>query len=293
MIYTAMIAEWHDPETKAAVAKIKRPPARFIGGKHGARVALAQALEACGGGFDLALDPFGGSGMVSRAIADSGMADTVVYGDFDGYCRRIAYMNSSAAAAHHEDVLMAMGGVGRDQRIPDHIVTWLAEYFQDATQAELDVWLPYLSFAGKDSAVRDIASVGRYNRVPAKWPDASGWLDGLQVVTDTTAADLLAAYTPFSLRTLVVLDPPYPGAHGASYRDSTWSIADYEAMINNLLLNGVDTILAFGDNRSGVESMMSVIPGNKVKCIKFNIRTNGTAMGSRDAAYVIRGRCAA
>ena len=64
-------------------------------------------------------------------------------------------------------------------------------------------------------------------------------------------------------------------------------------MINNLLLNGVDTILAFGDNRSGVESMMSVIPGNKVKCIKFNIRTNGTAIGSRDAAYVIRGRCAA
>lgn len=290
MINIELIADWHEPEIKIETPKLRRPPARFIGGKYGAKGALADALAACGGGFEIALDPFGGSGMVSRAIKDAGMAELVVYGDFDGYTDRVHYIQSADAATDHQHVREMLAGVGRDQRIPDDITKRIAAYFDGAAPAVLDTWLPYISFAGKDSSVQDIAAIGRYNRVPAKWPNASGWLDGLTVIRGVDARELIKVHAPFQRRTLVVLDPPYPGTHGASYHDASWSIADYVAIINYLLANGVDTILAFGDDRSGVESMMSAIPDGKKKCIGFDIRTNGTAVGSRDAAYIIRGR---
>lgn len=289
MINIKLVADWWDSEVKTATPNLRRPPARFIGGKYGAKGALAEALVACGSGFDIALDPFGGSGMVSRAIKDAGMANHVVYGDFDGYARRVRYMQSPAAMEHHGHVRGLLRGIGRDKRIPDDITKSIATYFHDAPGDVLDVWLPYLSFAGKDSAVRDIASIGRYNRVPAKWPNATGWLDGLQTIHGTDARDIIKAFAPFQQRTLVVLDPPYPGTHGASYRDASWSISDYEAMINDLLAQGVDTILVFGDDRSGVMAMMNDVPASKMKRIEFDIKTNGTAVGSLDAAYVIRG----
>ena len=289
MINVDLIADWKASEIKVAAPTLRRPPARFIGGKYGARSALAEALVACGGGFDLAIDPFGGSGMVSRAIKDAGMANHVVYGDFDGYSRRVRYIQSATATEHHQHVRGLLHGVEQDKRIPDDITKSIAAYFDGAPDEVLDVWLPYLSFAGKDSSVRNIEAVGRYNRVPAKLPNAIGWLDGLHVIDGTDAREIVKAFAPFNRRTLVVLDPPYPGTHGASYRDASWSISDYAGMINSLLTQGVDTILAFGDDRSGVMAMMNSIPADKVKRIEFGIKTNGTAVGSLDAAYVIRG----
>lgn len=290
MIDEKLIDEWREPETTAAIAKLRRPPARFIGGKYGAKGALLEALSACGGGFDLAIDPFGGSGLVSRVIKDSGMAKRVIYGDFDDYSARVRYIHSPEAVARHRWVVDALSGVGRDQAIPDEVMRRIAAGFDGAPEPELDVWLPYLSFAGKDSSVRDLLAVRRYNRVPVKWPRADGWLDDLEVVLHVDARQILESFKPFPGRTLVVLDPPYPGTHGASYRDSTWTIGDYVDMINSTLRSGADTILLFGDDRSGVEAMMATVPANKVKRIEFAIRTNGTATGSLDSAYIIRRR---
>lgn len=293
MINIDLIADWRGPEIKANITKIRRPPARFIGGKYGARGALACALMECGGGFDIALDPFGGSGMVSRAIKDAKIAKHVVYGDFDGYTDRILYMLSDDAAVHYQYVLGLLHEVGPDKRIPDDITKSIAAYFDGVSSEVLDVWLPYLSFSGRDSSVRRIEAIGRYNCVPAKWPNARGWLDGLQVVTKTDAKTLIKTFTPTKQRALVVLDPPYPGALGTGYRDASWSISDYEDIINTTLENGVDTVLAFGGDRSGVESMMSVIPAGKVKRIEYKVRTNGLSIGSQDSAYIIRGYRAA
>lgn len=293
MINIDLIADWREPEVKINITKFRRPPARFIGGKYGARGVMSDIFAVCGGGFDIALDPFGGSGMVSRAIKDANMANHVVYGDFDGYGDRIRYMQSADAMVHHQYILGLLREVGRDERIPDDIVKSLALYFDGAADNVFATWIPYLSFSGSDLSIRDITAIGRYNRVPVKWPDASGWLDGLQVVTKTDAMSLIKMFTPTKQRTLVVLDPPYPGALGSSYRDASWSIADYEDIINTTLENGVDTIIAFGDDRSGVKSMMSVIPAGKVKHIEYRIKTNGTASGSLDSAYIIRGHRAA
>lgn len=293
MIDIVLIADWREPEIEINITKIRRPPARFVGGKYGARGIIFDILAACGGGFDIALDPFGGSGMLSRAIKDSNMANHVVYGDFDDYADRIRYMQSADAVVHHQYVLGLLREVGRDERIPNDIVKSLALYFEGAADNVLTTWIPYLSFSGTNLSNHDITSIGRYNRVPRKWPDAKGWLDGLQVVTGTDARTLIKMFTPTKQRTLVVLDPPYPGTLGSSYRDASWSIHDYEDIINTTLKNGVDTIVAFGDDRSGVESMMSVIPAGKVKRIEYRIRTNGAASGSLDSAYIIRGYRAA
>lgn len=289
MINIDLIADWREPEIEINIPKLRRPPARFIGGKYGARNVMFDILAACGGGFDIALDPFGGSGMLSRAIRDANMANHVVYGDFDGYADRIQYMQSEDAVVHHQYVLRLLREVGRDERIPEDIVKSLALYFEGGADNVLATWMPYLSFSGSNLSNHDITSIGRYNRVPRKWPDAKGWLDGLQVIARTDARTLIKMFTPTKQRTLVVLDPPYPGALGTGYRDASWSVSDYEGIINTTLENGVDTIVAFGDDRSGVESMMSVIPAGKVKRIKYRIRTNGLASGSLDSAYIIRG----
>lgn len=288
MIRKDLISDWRDPATTVTVAKIRRHPVRFIGGKYGARGALAKAFEACGGGFNLAIDPFGGSGLLSRAIKDSGMATRVVYGDFDDYASRVLYVMSPEGIDRHRRIKSMLSDVPYEKPIPKEITERIAKDFEGATEVELDVWLPYLSFAGREAAVRDITKLKRYNCVPAKWPGATGWLDGLEIVTRTDARDLLESLAPFPVRTLVVLDPPYPGALGATYRSQQWTIDDYTNVINSLMINKVDTILLFGDDRSGVEAMMSTVHDSKVKRIAFKLQASHNAIGSTDSAYIIR-----
>ena len=283
-----LISQWRDPEVQIKVSRFAKPPARFIGGKRWARTVLADVLSSCGGGFEIAIDPFGGSGMISRAIKDSGMARRVVYGDFDGYADRVRYIQSPEGAARHKRVRSILENIKEKQAIPANLMPQIAAEFKHATNAELDVWLPYLSFSGRESAVRDLTALKRYNCTTINWPNANGWLDGLEIVSHTDARQIIASYLPFPQRTLVVLDPPYPGTHGASYRDSSWAIGNYVDIINTLLANGVDTIIAFGDNRSGVENMMTAVPSSKVKRFQFGIKTNGNSNGSTDSAYIIR-----
>lgn len=283
-----LISLWRDPEVQVKVSRFAKPPARFIGGKRWARTVLADVLSACGGGFELAIDPFGGSGMLSRAIKDSGMARRVVYGDFDGYADRVRYMQSPEGAARHRRVRSILEGIKEKQAIPYNIMSQIAAEFEHATDAEIDVWLPYLSFSGRESAVRDLMALKRYNCTTINWTNANGWLDGLEIVSRTDARQIIASYNPMPQRTLVVLDPPYPGTHGASYRDASWTISDYVDIINTILTSGADTILLFGDDRSGVENMMMTIPGSKVKRFPFGMKTNGNSNGSTDSAYIIR-----
>ena len=293
MINEKLIAEWREPVHIEPVTKIRRHPVRFIGGKYGARRALAEALTHCGGGFDLAVDPFGGSGLVSRAIKDSGMAKRVVYGDFDDYAARVRYIMSNEGRERHRRIRSMLSGIPYEKPIQQSITEQIAKEIEGwgASEVELDVWLPYLSFAGREAAVRNITRLKRYNCVPVKWPDATGWLDGLEIVSRTDARDLLDSLKPFPAKTLVVLDPPYPGSLGATYKSDKWTITDYINMINSLLIDGVDTILLFGDDRSGVKAMMDAVPPSKVKRIAFSLKTSHNAFGSIDSAYIIRTRC--
>lgn len=265
---------------------IHKPPARFIGGKSGS-AAISTAIDAVGIGYDLALDLFGDGGTLSRAVKDRGTATRVVYGDYDNYSARVQYMQSGAFALDYATVRDLLQGVPRDSRIPASTVELVATALPLWRDEVAAVWLPYLSFTGKDSAVRDLCSIGRYNRVPSRMPNAAGWLDGLEVVTGVDARELAMRYLPTRERTLVIVDPPYPGTHGASHVDSSWSLADYERLLFDLAGYGADTLLCFGDDRSGVRAMMQRI-APQAQVIEFGIRTNGTAVGSTDAAYIIR-----
>lgn len=221
-----------DNKTKT---RFKQAPLPFIGQKRMFLTYVEDILNehvANEGEGWIILDVFGGSGLLAHTAKRLKPQARVIYNDFDGYTKRLSHIHDTNHL--RRQLLDIAGNAPRNKRFePDkklQIVQAIQAFEGDVDLGTVASWL---LFSGQQvGSLDDLFSRSLWNGIrQTDYPDAEGYLDGLEVVSESFHTLLPRFKTQDKV--LLLLDPPYLCTRQDSYKQATYfDLIDFLRLIN-------------------------------------------------------------
>lgn len=173
------------------------------------------------------VDLFGGSGLLSHTVKSIYPDAKVVYNDFDNYRERL--LNIVKTNALIGDIRQYLTDVPKDKKVPENIKKMiLARVAQEESQTG---YVDYITLSSSILfSMKYVLSLEQleketfYNCVRQSAYDATGYLDGLEVVSKCYK-ELFKEYKDL-LNVVFMVDPPYLSTEAGTYK-SYWKLKDY------------------------------------------------------------------
>jgi site-specific DNA-adenine methylase len=210
---------------------------------------------------DIVVDLFGGSGLLSHLAKRASPSSRVIYNDYDNYCKRLKHIPQT------NELLRYLRELLSDYPIDTRITGTLREKILQKLAAEnakgyVDwITISTLLLFSMHYAVNyeEITKDTLYNKIKLFDYDASGYLDGLEIVR-TDYRNLVKQYRDIP-RTLFLVDPPYLSTDVKTYNSvEYWTINDYLDVLTNL--SGLNFIY-FTSNKSQIVELCQWIDNNE------------------------------
>lgn len=196
------------------------------------------------------VDLFGGSGLVSHTIKRARPDARVVYNDFDHYTERLANIG------HTNALLEALRPILRDVPYKARITGKAREeLLAEVKRWDVDGFVDYVTLSSNIlftmnyvGSYDELSKDSLYNRIRQDGYDASGYLEGVEVVS----MDYRKLFEQFKdvPGVVFVLDPPYLSTDCGTYNSGEyWRLSDYLDVLTCL----VDTkYVYFSSSRSTI-----------------------------------------
>lgn len=173
------------------------------------------------------IDLFGGSGLLSHTVKAHYPNARVVYNDFDNYRERL--LNIAKTNALIGDIRECLTVVPKDKKVPENVKKRiLARVAQEQSQTG---YVDYITLSSSILfSMKYVLSFEQleketfYNCVRQSGYDASGYLDGLEVVSQCYK-ELFKEYKDLP-NVVFLVDPPYLSTETGTYK-SYWKLRDY------------------------------------------------------------------
>lgn len=206
------------------------------------------------------VDLFGGSGLLSHITKRQRPDATVVYNDYDNYCRRLEYIsrtNNMIDRLH--DILV---DVPRLKIIPkpikERILDMMAKEEAETGFVDYITLSTSLLFSMKYATTLDeMRKHTMYNRIKHSGYDAEGYLDGLEI----ESCDYRQLFDKYKDRDDVIflVDPPYLSTDVGTY-NMYWKLSDYLDVLNVLIGH---RYVYFTSNKSSIIELCDWLGKNK------------------------------
>ena len=210
-----------------------RAPLPFLGSKNHFVKQYRELLKHATG-IDTVVDLFGGSGILSRIAKDVLPNARVVYNDFDNYCARLEMIPTTNAIV--ERLRSVVDGVKYQGRIPPQMEE---ECLRVIGEYERSGRVDYITLSGRllfsphrKTSYEEFKREGFYNTLGKTQYDASGYLDGLEVV-HKDFRELIKIFGQFK-NVLYIADPPYTQTQYWHYDGDSWNERDDAYLIRAL-----------------------------------------------------------
>lgn len=210
-----------------------RAPLPFLGSKNHFVKQYRELLKHATG-IDTVVDLFGGSGILSRIAKDVLPNARVVYNDFDNYCARLEMIQTTNAII--ERLRGVVDGVKINRRIPPKIeeecMRVIGEYDREGRVDYITLSGSLLFSPRHKTSYEEFKREGLYNVLARTKYDASGYLDGLEVV-HKDFRELVNCFGQFK-NVLFIADPPYTQTQYWHYAGTSWNERDDAELIRVL-----------------------------------------------------------
>lgn len=196
------------------------------------------------------VDLFGGSGLLSHTVKFVHPDAKVVYNDFDGFSRRLeAIPETNRLLARFRKML---AGYPRNGTITGPERDEVIDLLKDADRRGYVDWITLsssLKFSMKYGVcLDDFINDRLYNKIRMSDYDATGYLDGVEIVRNDYR-ELFKQYKDVE-RVVFLVDPPYLSTDTATYMsDGYWKLKDYLDVLQ--VLHGRDYFY-FTSNKSQI-----------------------------------------
>jgi hypothetical protein len=267
-------------------------PLPFQGQKRNFLRHFAEAVEAFPDATTF-VDLFGGSGLLAHTVKRLRPDARVVYNDFDDFRKRLENIpRTNALLARFREI---GGRYPRGCRLPIEAKQQLLDIVLAEEQAG---FVDYITISGSllfsmsyATSYNELCKDVFYNRIRSADFDASGYLDGLEIVGD----DYKVLFERFKDEpgVVFVVDPPYLSTDVGTYK-GYWKLADYLDV--TLLLKGTNYIY-FTSEKSHVVDLCNWIQKNRLTVSPFAgaqmrelNRVLNYQAGYRDMMYFRRGK---
>ena len=225
-----------------------RAPLPFLGSKNHFVKQYRELLKHATG-IDTVVDLFGGSGILSRIAKDVLPNARVVYNDFDNYCARLEMIPTTNAIIG--ELRPLVDGMKLKWRIPPRIkeecLRVIGEYEREGRVDYITISASLLFGTHYALSYEEFKRECFYNKLGKTQYDASGYLDGLDVVRKDFRE--LIKYFGQSKNVLFVADPPYSKTIYRHYEGNAWDERDDADLIR--ALHGRKYIF-FTSNKTGI-----------------------------------------
>lgn len=234
-------------------------PLPFVGQK---RMFAKEYIKVLGEieGAKVFVDLFGGSGLLSHITKRQRPDATVVYNDYDNYCRRLEYIsrtNNMIDRLH--DILV---DVPRLKIIPkpikERVLDMMAKEEAETGFVDYITLSTSLLFSMKYATTLDeMRKHTMYNRIKHSGYDAEGYLDGLEI----ESCDYRQLFDKYKDRDDVIflVDPPYLSTDVGTY-NMYWKLSDYLDVLNVLIGH---RYVYFTSNKSSIIELCDWLGKNK------------------------------
>lgn len=229
------------------------------------------------------VDLFGGSGLLSHITKHQRPEATVIYNDYDGYCRRLLAIPQTNALL--SDLRTIVKDIPRHKPITgyarERILERIIREEQERGYVDFITISSSLLFSMKYQLdVEGMRKEMLYNKIrTTDYPICSDYLDGLTV----TSCDYKELYEQYKDVPDVVflVDPPYLSTEVGTYK-MYWRLSDYLDVLT--VLNG-HSFVYFTSNKSAIVELCQWMGRNRALgdpfegCVKseFNAHMNYTA----------------
>lgn len=211
------------------------------------------------------VDLFGGSGLLSHVAKREKPAAKVVYNDYDNYRLRIANIpRTNALLARIRELTKE---IPADKAMPHDVKARILEL---VAEEECTGFVDYITLSASvlfsmkyANNLAELSKETFYNRVKEHSYDATGYLDGLTVVSK----DYRKLFDEYSDMpgVLFLVDPPYLSTDVKTYTMS-WKLADYLDVLT--ILQGHDFVY-FTSNKSQIIELCDWIGQQRLNCNPF------------------------
>jgi hypothetical protein len=194
------------------------------------------------------VDLFGGSGLLSHTVKSIYPNAKVIYNDYDNYRDRLKNIDKTNQLI--SDLRILLKNYPKDQRIIGDIRDQVMDRIQ------LDELAGYVDYITLSSSIlfsmkyvlsfESLQKETLYNTVRQSSYDATGYLDGLEVVSQCYK-ELFTKYKDLS-NVVFMVDPPYLSTEAGTYK-SFWKLRDYLDVLE--VLNGTKYFY-FTSNKSSI-----------------------------------------
>lgn len=172
------------------------------------------------------VDLFGGSGLLSRTVKDKYPTATVVYNDYDHYRQRINAIDATNALL--ADIRTIVADFPKDKRLPEECKLKVLAFVK---RAETAGFVDYITLSANllfsMKYVTNFAALQKetfYNVIRQSPYDATGYLDGLEIVSEDYK-ELQEKYVG-KPNVIYLVDPPYLSTDVSTYRNY-WNLGNY------------------------------------------------------------------
>lgn len=234
-------------------------PLPFVGQK---RMFAKEYIKVLGEieGAKVFVDLFGGSGLLSHITKRQRPDATVVYNDYDNYCRRLEYIsrtNNMIDRLH--DILVDVPRLKIIHKpIKERILDMMAKEEAETGFVDYITLSTSLLFSMKYATTLDeMRKHTMYNRIKHSGYDAEGYLDGLEI----ESCDYRQLFDKYKDRDDVIflVDPPYLSTDVGTY-NMYWKLSDYLDVLNVLIGH---RYVYFTSNKSSIIELCDWLGKNK------------------------------
>ncbi len=205
------------------------------------------------------VDLFGGSGLLSHIAKTTKPNSTVIYNDYDNYCKRIENITSTNKLISQIRSLLIT--LPRKQRIPIEVKQMILNIVEKEDKIGFVDYITLsanLLFSGKYATnFNEFSSNTFYNRIILHSYTADGYLDNINIVSEDYRI-LFKKYKDCN-KVLFILDPPYLSTDVSTYT-MNWSLKDY---LDILTILNTHSYIYFTSNKSSIIELCQWIEENK------------------------------
>lgn len=266
----------------------KRPPLPFRGNKTKWIKDLIKYFVKNHNKFEnyTFIDVFGGSGIISQAIAKLYPNNKVIYNDFDNYTKLLTKSNIDRLNELRTKIYDIAQNY--EQKINDNdcnkIRYLIKRYYPnfESNNKLKNIFASWLMFNGADFKFNSPF----YNTLPKNnysYVDINDYLPDNVIIEHLEYKDLINKYKPILNKSLLILDPPYLGTSKEFY-NKEWNLKDTYNILNLCIKY---KCLLFEANSSNVIRLIKTIsPNINLKYKLFNKHNLGSDSKSIDYLYL-------
>jgi len=173
------------------------------------------------------VDLFGGSGLLSHTVKAHYPDAKVIYNDFDNYRERL--LNIGKTNVLIADIRQILTDAPKDKKVPENVKKTILE--RVAQEENKTGYVDYVTLSSSIlfsmkyvQSLEQLKKETLYNCVRQSGYDATGYLDGLEVVSKCYK-ELFLQYKDLP-DVVFLVDPPYLSTDVGTYK-SYWKLKDY------------------------------------------------------------------